>query len=129
MKKNMVMILSIALMISLSFCLFLPIHMSYADELTPNDLINSGMGAGDPNSDIDASFVQRYGGDIASYLFTIAIIVSIVAISYVGLLYITGGITQKVDYKKNLIPMAVGIGIVVFLGTILKIISSAAGSI
>lgn len=129
MKKNWISVLSIILTICLSICLFLPVHISYANELTPNELINSGLGSGDPNADIDSSFVKRYGGDISSYLFAVAIIISIIALSYVGLVYITGGVTQKADYKKNLIPMGVGIGIVVFLGTILKIISSLAGNI
>lgn len=128
MKKKLISVISIILTICLSFCLYLPVHMSYADELTPNEYINSGPGA-TTNADIDDSFVARFGGDIASYLFAIAIIVSIIAFSYVGLLYITGGITQKADYKKNLVPMIVGIGIVVFLGTILKIIANAAASI
>ena len=129
MNKKKISVLFIILTICLSICLFLPIQVSYADELTPNDLINSGMGAGDPNADIDTSFVQRFGGDISSYLFTIAIIISIIALSYVGVLYITGGITQKADYKKNLIPMGIGVFIIVFLATILKIIASAAGNI
>ncbi len=129
MKKKLISVISIVLTICLSFCLFLPVHMSYADELTPNDYINSGPGASDANLDIDSGFVSRYGADISSYLYTIAIIVSIVAFSYVGLLYITGGITQKADYKKNLIPMVVGILIVVFLATILRIIAGAAATI
>ena len=129
MNKKKISVLFIMLTICLSICLFLPIQVSYADELTPNDLINSGMGAGDPNADIDTSFVQRFGGDISSYLFTIAIIISIIALSYVGVLYITGGVTQKVDYKKNLIPMGVGVVIIVFLATILRIIANAAGNI
>jgi hypothetical protein len=48
---------------------------------------------------------------------------------YVGLLYITGGITQKADYKKNLIPMFIGIFIVAFIGTILRIIANAASTV
>ena len=129
MKKNWVSILTFLIAACLSICLFLPIRISYADELTPNDLIEKGIGTGDPNADIDASFVQRYGGDISSYLYTIAILIAIIAVSYVGVLYITGGVTEKVDYKKNLIPMGVGVGIVVFLATILKIIANAAASI
>lgn len=129
MKKNWISVLSIIVTICLSYCLFLPVHFSYADELTPNDYINSGPGESDANLGIDSSFVKRYGGDISSYLYTIAIIISIIAFSYVGVLYITGGITQKADYKKNLIPMVVGIAIVVFLATILRVIASAAGNI
>lgn len=129
MKKNWISVLSIILTICLSICLFLPIQISYADELTPNDYINSGPGSSDANLGIDGGFVKRYGGDISSYLFTVAIIISIIALSYVGVLYITGGITQKVDYKKNLIPMGVGVVIIVFLATILRIIASVAGNI
>ncbi len=129
MNKKWLSVITIILTVCLSFCLVLPVHFSYADELTPNDLISGGMGQGDPSADIDQGFVNKYGGTISNYMYSVAIIIAVVAISYVGLMYITGGITQKVDYKKNLIPIGVGIGIVVFLATILRIIANAAGSI
>lgn len=129
MKRNWISVLSIILTICLSVCLFLPVHYSYADELTPNEYINSGPGSSDANLGIDESFVQRYGGNISSLLFGLAIIISIICIMYVGVVYITGGITQKADYKKNLVPMVVGIGIIVFIGTILRIISNVASSV
>lgn len=129
MKKNCIRIINILLAICLSFCLFLPAHFSYADELTPNEYINSGPGASDANLDIDGGFVQKYGGNLSTLLYGLAIIIAIICIMYVGLLYITGGITQKADYKKNLIPMFIGIFIVAFIGTILRIIANAASTV
>lgn len=129
MRKKLISVISIILTICLSVCLFLPVRNSYADELTPNDYINTGPGASDPNIDVDSSFVKKYGGDISALLYGLAVIISIICIMYVGAMYITGGLTQKADYKKNLIPMVVGIIIIVFIGTILKAIAGATSTI
>ncbi len=126
MKKVQFSIISILLAIFLILTFFLPNSISYADELTPETYGQPGDTTG---GQIDESFVKRFGGDISSIGFGIAIVVSIVAVTFVGLKYITGGITQRSEYKKELIPMLVGAGIIVFLSTILSIIARAAASI
>lgn len=130
MKKVQLLIISILLATSFVVHLFLPNSISYAAELSPDDLAKQDTYTpSDDNAGIDTGFVKRFGGDISSIGFGIAAIVSVIAVSFVGLKYITGGITEKADYKKDLIPMAVGIGIVVFLSTILSIIAKTAATI
>lgn len=130
MKKVQLLIISILLATSFTMYLFLQNSMSYAAELSPDDIAKQDKYTpSDDNVGIDTEVVKRFGGDISSIGFGIAVIVSVIAVSFVGLKYITGGVTEKAYYKKDLIPMAVGIGIVVFLITILSIIARTAATI
>jgi len=125
-KKSLVFVITMILAISLSFCFCLPNRYSYADELTPE---NYGEPGDTTEADIDSSFVTDYAGRFSGFLYGLAILIAVVCVTYLGLKYIVGGAFEKADYKKDVIPMVIGIGIVVFLGTILKIIANAAASI
>lgn len=130
MKKVQLLTISTLLITFLAICLLLPSSISYATELDPNEIAKQDTYTpSDGSVGIDEGVVNRYGGDIVSIGFGIAVVVSLIAVSFVGLKYITAGITEKAEYKKDLIPMVVGIGIVVFLGTILSIIARAAATI
>lgn len=129
MKKSCFIVFSIILTICMLFCLFLPMERSYADGLTPDKYLAEGPGASGSSEGIEESFVQKYGGKIAGFLFGIAVLIAVIALMYVGLMFITGGVTQKADYKKTLIPMFIGMAIVALLGTFLKAIAQVAASI
>ena len=81
------------------------------------------------NGDIDSQVVERYSARIFNFLYVIAVIVTIIMIMYVGLKYITGSVSEKAEYKKNLVPIAIGALLITFLATIIRIIFSIAGSI
>lgn len=81
------------------------------------------------NGDIDSLVVERYSARIFNFLYVIAVIVTIIMIMYVGLKYITGSVSEKAEYKKNLVPIAIGALLITFLATIIRIIFSIAGSI
>lgn len=105
-----------------AWLMFFSISIVKADGLLPENYEPSTGG-------IDTPVVTNYASMFSNFLYVIAIMITIVAIMYVGLMYITGGITQKVEYKKTLIPMAVGVIIIVFLATILRVIIAAAEGI
>ena len=126
MKNAILSITKIMLILSLSLCLFLPTHFSYAEELTPD---NYGTPGDITGADYDTAFIKKYGGNLSQFFFGIAVIVAVIATMAVGVKYITAGVTQKADFKKDLIPMATGVILIVFINTILGIIARLAVSI
>jgi len=78
---------------------------------------------------IDSEVVQSYASKFFSFLYVAAVLITIIVIMYVGLKYVTGSITEKAEYKKNLIPIAIGALLISFLATVIKIIYSISNSI
>lgn len=126
MKNAILSITKIMLILSLSLCLFLPTHFSYAEELTPD---NYGTPGDTTGADYDTAFINKYGGKISSFCYGIAVIVTIISITGLGLKYITAGVTQKADYKKEIIPIVVGVVLVVFIFSIVGFIANMAATI
>lgn len=123
MKKVCAFIVSIFLIVSVTFCIVLPGSTSYAVELDP--------GTYEPgNNGVDQNFINKYAGGFSSILYGLAVLIAVIAVMFVGIKYIAvGGTTEKADYKKNLIPMAFGIIFIALLGSILSIIANIADSI
>ncbi|MBP3706992.1 MAG: hypothetical protein J6J36_00035 [Clostridia bacterium] len=117
-------LICIILMFCLSFCMIFGATKTYADELNPDTYQPSQSG------EIDENFVKKYGGTIKNILFEVGVIVSVIAVMYVGIKYLTiGSLAQKADYKKDMIPMAIGMAIIAMLSFILSIIAGIAASI
>ena len=95
---------------------------SITEDLKPEDYTPK-------TGEIDEVIVERYTSRFFNFLYTIAVIISIVMVMYVGLKYITGSVSERAEYKKNLIPMAIGVLLITFLVTIIKVIISTAGSL
>lgn len=91
------------------------------------DLTPENYSPGD--GEIDNVVVTRYGTRLFNFLYVIAVIVSVIMLMYVGLKYIVGSVSEKAEYKKNLIPMAVGALLVTFLLTIIRMVINTAQSI
>ena len=93
-------------------------NISYADygiDPSSYDPGNSG--------EIDAKLVGGIVGKIYNILFQISIVISVISLSVIGLSYIVGSVEEKAEYKKKLIPVALGIFIV---STIVTIVSTLA---
>ena len=117
-------LICIILMFCLSFCMIFGATKTYADELDPNTYQPS------QNHEIDENFAKKYGGTIRNVLFEVGVIVSVIAVMYVGIKYITiGSLAQKADYKKDMIPMVLGMVLIAMLSFILSIIAGIATSI
>ena len=122
MKKAFISITKILLIICLSVCLILPVQStySYAEGLTPENYGEPGDTTG---ADYDTTFINNYATKLSSLLYGIAVIIAVICIMFVGVKYITSGVNGKADYKKDLIPMAIGVAVVTFLGAILSVIA------
>lgn len=91
MKKAWISITNILLIICLSVCLFLPVKCSYAEGLTPE---NYGK-PGSTGADYDTNFINKYAGKLSGFMYVIAVIIAVVCVMFVGIKYITGGVTRK----------------------------------
>lgn len=120
MEKLKNFLLKIISIISLLIILCTPI--AKADSLDPYSYKPSTGG-------INQDIVVTYASKISNFLYVISVIVAIISFMVLGIQYITGGISGKVDYKKNLIPMVIGIGIIAFLATIIRIIIGLANGL
>lgn len=120
MKKLRNFLFKIISVISLLIIFCAPI--ANADELDPYSYKPG-------NGGIESDIVVKYAGSISNFLYAISVIVAIISFMVLGIEYITGGISGKAEYKKNLIPMVIGIGIIAFLATIIRVIISLAESI
>lgn len=117
-------LICIILMFCLSFCIVFGATKTYAAELDPNTYEPS------QSEEIDEEFAKKYGGTIKNVFFEVGVIVSVIAVMYVGIKYLTvGSLAQKADYKKDMIPMVLGMVIIAMLSFILSIIAGIAASI
>ena len=78
---------------------------------------------------VDSDFVNKYTGRLTSVLFVVAVIVAIITIMIIGIKYIVGSVQEKADYKKNLMPVLIGILIISFLTAIIAGIANLATSV
>lgn len=66
----------------------------------------------------------KIGGNIVNWIWGISIVVAVVVLMITGLKFIIGSTQEKAEYKKSLIPLVVGVLILVFATTIVKVIFS-----
>lgn len=125
MKKIYFILISIFLLMSLSF--YIPALSSYSNAAALDP--NTYKPASDEDHQIDESAVSKYASRAAQFFYGLAVIVTVVSVMGVGIKYIVGSVSEKADYKKNLIPMFAGVMVIVLLGTILSIIAKYAGKI
>ena len=78
---------------------------------------------------MDEGFAKEYGGKILSFFTGLSAVIAVVSLTYVGVKYITtGSMAQKAEYKKDLLPIAIGVFIVSSITTILTFIAKIAGT-
>lgn len=71
--------------------------------------------------------VTDVGGTIINWIWGISIVVAVIVLMIIGLKFIIGSTEEKAKYKESLIPLVVGILILVFATTIIKILYSING--
>lgn len=72
----------------------------------------------------DTSAASSIGAKIFSWIWVISIIVAVIVLAIIGLKFILGSVQEKAEYKKSLIPVAVGALVIVFATTIVRVIFS-----
>ena len=77
------------------------------------------------NASEDAvSSASEIGGTVVNTIWGISIVVTVVVLTYTGLKFVIGSAQEKAEYKKSLIPLVVGVLIMVFATTIVKVVFS-----
>lgn len=79
------------------------------------------------NSNVDIGKATDIGSKIVTWIWGISIVVAVVVLMIIGLKYIIGGAQEKAEYKKSLIPVVVGVLVLVFATTIVKVLFSING--
>lgn len=121
MKKTLKVIFIIAVM--LFGLLGVSQNISFAEKADVGgtlDNVNSATGGGIG----DAATI---GGNIVNWIWGISIVVAVVVVMITGLKFIVGSTQEKAEYKKSLIPLVVGVLILVFATTIVKVLFGMGG--
>lgn len=70
----------------------------------------------------DTSAANEIGATVINWIWGISIVVAVVVLMIIGLKFILGSTSEKAEYKKSLIPVVVGVLILVFATTIVKVL-------
>lgn len=121
MKKTLKVIFIIAVM--LFGLLGVSQNISFAEKADVGgtlDNVNSASGG-------DIGDAATIGGNIVNWIWGISIVVAVVVVMITGLKFIVGSTQEKAEYKKSLIPLVVGVLILVFATTIVKVLFGMGG--
>lgn len=117
MKKTFKIIL--VTLISLMFIFGMTQTISFAKED-----VGAITGAVESSTSSTPGEVTDIGGTIVNWIWGISIVVAVIVLMITGLKFIIGSTQEKAEYKKSLIPLVVGVIILVFATTIVKILFS-----
>lgn len=121
MKKTLKVIFIIAVM--LFGLLGVSQNISFAEKADVGgtlDNVNNATGG-------DIGDAATIGGNIVNWIWGISIVVAVVVVMITGLKFIVGSTQEKAEYKKSLIPLVVGVLILVFATTIVKVLFGMGG--
>lgn len=113
--KKMVSVMIMVVMILFTMSAFVRVSAS---------VVNTVIGQ---MGDIDGSKapgVAQIGGQIASILTTVGIVVAVIVLLILGIKYMMGSASEKAEYKKTMIPYLVGALLVLGASSIVKIVFS-----
>lgn len=116
MKKKLVTVFNIILL------MYLSCNSVFAT--TIDDIRNKIYGAGNDT----AAGIFNAGAFIAGWITYAAEIVCVIMLMYLGIKFIVSAPEGKADVKKQLVPIAVGLGILVLMSAVFNWIQSIADS-
>ena len=123
MKKSLKFIATILLALMLTFTFAQPISFAEADPIS-TIIDNTEADTTKVNSGDATTIAQT----VTSWILVISIVVSVVVLMYTGLKFIVGSTQEKEEYKKSLVQLVIGIAIVLFSTTIIKVLFSLQGT-
>ena len=124
MKKSLKFIATILLALMLTFTFAQPI--SFAEDTNPISTIIDNTEA--DTTKVNSGDATTIAQTVTSWILVISIVVSVVVLMYTGLKFIVGSTQEKAEYKKSLVPLVIGIAIVLFSTTIIKVLFSLQGT-
>lgn len=116
MKKTMKVVSILLMIMMICFSLSGIVRAS-----NPVDTVIGDMGEIDPSK---ATGVASIGGQIASILTTVGIVVAVIVLLILGIKYMMGSASEKAEYKKTMIPYLIGAVLVLGASSIVKIVFS-----
>lgn len=67
----------------------------------------------------DADVINDLAGEFVAILRNISVITSVIFVMILGVRYILGSVEERADYKKTMIPIAIGMGFITLILTII----------
>lgn len=123
MKNKMKLISIVAVIMIVTFMLISTVYEVKASN--PGSIIDGvNQAAGTTDLGTTGDTLKTKAGTILAYIRNIAAIAGVIIISILGVKYIVGSVEQKAEYKKNFMPLIVGILIVVLAAQIAKMLFS-----
>lgn len=123
MKNKMKLISIVAVIMIVTFMLISTVYEVKASN--PGSIIDGvNQAAGTTDLGTAGDTLKDKAGTILAYIRNIAAIAGVIIISILGVKYIVGSVEQKAEYKKNFMPLIVGILIVVLAAQIAKMLFS-----
>ena len=123
MKKTVKILAIVLLSIMMLFVTVQPV--SYARDASK--IVDNATQEPSGDKQADTSGLNNVAQNVINIIWIISIIVAIVVVMVIGIQFIIGGTQQKAEYKKALMPVAVGVGLVVFGTSIVKFLFSMNG--
>ena len=123
MKKSLKFIATILLALMLTFTFAQPISFAEADPIST--IIDNTKA---DTTKVESGNATTIAQTVTSWILVISIVVSVVVLMYTGLKFIVGSTQEKAEYKKSLVPLIIGIAIVLFSTTIIKVLFSLQGT-
>lgn len=88
---------------------------SYGDSTDPIQNPNAYKPTGDTIGD-DADKLTEIGGIIIAILRIVGVVVAVITLIILGFKYMSGGVSEKAEYRKSMVPFLIGAGILL-IGT------------
>lgn len=119
MKKTLKVFSVILLAMTLLFAFSQPVSFAgYGENV--NEIIKNATN--DANAkDVDSG-VNKLSTTIINWIWYISIIIAVIVVMIIGIKYLIGSTQEKAKYKESLIPLVVGILLIVFATTIVKVL-------
>ena len=73
-----------------------------------------------PTGEGDSEALTTTAVKITNLIWVLSIVIAVIVLMIIGVKYIIGGVQEKAEYKKSLIPVVVGIVVIVSATTIVK---------
>lgn len=122
--KKVSKLLSVILIIMLLITMTTPIVMADGDDTAIKPSSIDGK-----TSTVDVNGVTTLGNDIVRVITTIGTVVSVVILVVLGIKYMMGSAEEKAEYKKTLMPYAIGAGLVFAASMVATVVYNAATGI
>ncbi len=69
---------------------------------------------------VGSETISSAAGKIMGIIKNVAIVIAVIALMIIGIKYMMGSVEEKAEYKKTLIPLAIGIVVVAGAATIVS---------